>query len=376
MRKNIILVLALAVIIVLVVVLSPSKKGFDAGVVKIGVISPVTGSGAGVYHEPLKKGIDIALAEINKDSKKIEVVYEDDKLDSKLSLSAYNKLKAEGVKYFVLNGSPSASVVGPLVKKDGNFSMVPSALLLSYKDDSPLTCRMALTADNYGPAFTDLFINKLGKKKVATLISNTEGGVAIQKVFKEKFESAGGKIVEEELFDKDAIDFRTQILKIKTNKDVEALVIINWSNTIETMLKQIKDQGLNVPIFSDSPTIKNSALKNLSLAEGVTFFDYSFSTSDSDTSLISEQFIKEYSARNNGDKPTIQAAQGYDLMKIITIAMENSDVNKPSSVANYIVNDIKDIQFAGGKFSFDNSCEAKREIATRKVVNGAFTEVK
>jgi len=376
MKKHIILVLALVVIVIVTIVLIPSKKGFEDGVVKIGIISPVTGSGAGVYHEPLKKGIDIALAEINKDGKKVEVVYEDDQLDSKLSLSAYNKLKNEGVKYFVLNGSPSASVVGPLVREDENFSMVPSALLLSYKDNSPLTCRMALTADNYGPAFTDLFMNKLGKKKVATLISNTEGGVAIQKVFKEKFELAGGKVVVEELFDKDAVDFRTQILKIKANKDVEALVIINWSNTIETMLKQIKDLGLNVPIFSDSPTIKNAALKNLSLAESVTFLDYSFSTSDSDTSPISEQFIKEYSARNNGDKPTIQAAQGYDLMKIITLAMENSDVSKPSSVANYIVNDIKDMQFAGGKFSFDNSCEAKREIATRKVVNGAFAEIK
>jgi branched-chain amino acid transport system substrate-binding protein len=360
----------IAIIVILVIVgLVVSKKPAESGVVKIGVITPITGSGAGVYHEPLKKGIDIALAEINKNGQKVEVVYEDDQLDAKLSLSAYNKLKAEGIKYFVLNGSPSAGVVGPLVKQDGNLSMVPSALLTSYKDDSPLTCRIALTADNYGPAFTDLLLNKLGKKKVATLISNTEGAVAILNVFKDKFETAGGKVVLQETFEKDAIDFRTQITKIKADKDVEAVVIINWSNTIETMLKQMKDLGLNVPIIGDSPTIKNSALKNMALAEGVTFLDYSFATDAVNMTVTTKNFIGEYS-KLYGAMPTVQAVQGYDLMKIMAYAIANSDSKNPASTADFIINDIKNYHLAGGDFSFDKSCEAKRDITVRKILDG------
>lgn len=340
-------------------------------VVKIGIITPMTGSGAGVYHEPLRRGIDLALAEINKDGKQIDVVYEDDQLDAKQSLSAYNSLKMRGIKYYILNGSPSAGAVAPEIRKDGNFSLVPSALLTAYKDDNPRTCRIALTADNYGPAFTDLLLNKMnGKKNIATLISNTEGGIAVFNALKEKFEAAGGKIVQAETFGKDDTDFHTQIAKIKNNKQTEAVIILNWSTTIETMLKQMKQQGLNLPIISDSSTIKNSALKDIALANGITFLDYSFSVDNTNASDISKNFVASYAAVYNNDKPSFQAAQGYDSMRLMAYAFSNAKTKTPDSVADYFVNNIKDYPSAGGNFSFDSSCEALRDITVRKVSNG------
>ena len=376
MSKKIVLwiILALGIVVGVWYVQRDNGPISNDGPVKIGIITPMTGSGAGVYHEPLKKGIDIALAEINKDGPKVEVVYEDDQLDSKLSLSAYNNLKLKGIKYYILNGSPSASVVGPEIVKEGYFSMVPSALLTSYRDSSPLTCRIALTADNYGPAFTDLLMKDMGKKNVATLISNTEGGMAIFKVFKEKFEAAGGKVVQEETFGKDDTDFRTQITKIKANKLAEAVVIINWSTTIETMLKQMKEQGLDLPIISDSPTIKNSALKNMTLANGVTFLDYSFAADDAQASDMSKNFVAQYASANNGDTPSIQAAQGYDVMKLISYALANAKDQSPSTVASYFVAKIKNYPSAGGNFSFDKSCEALRDITVRKVADGRISK--
>jgi branched-chain amino acid transport system substrate-binding protein len=367
--KKIYIILGVVILIALGIVFSSKKTGAE-DTTKIAVIGPMTGSSVGVYYEPLKKGIDIALSEINKDSKKIEVVYQDDQLDSKLSLSAYNQLKAGGVKYFILNGSPAASAVGPLIRTDGNLSMVPSALLTAYKDDSPLTCRIALTADNYGPAFTDLLINKLGKKQVATMVSNTEGAMAIFNVFKEKYEAVGGKIVQAETFGKDDIDFRTQITKIKANKNAEALVIINWSSTIVPMLTQMKELGLKLPVFSDTASIKNSAIKDLSLANGITFLDYSFSLDDQSISDIAKKFINDYAQLYTGEKPGIQALQGFDSVKILAYALSKANPEKPSSVADFIVNDIKNYPLAGGNFSFNNTCEATRDITIRKVSDG------
>ena len=364
------------VVIVLAGAVMVSRNQTTLGPVKIGVIGPVTGSSAGVYYEPLKKGIDIALAGINKSGTKLAVVYEDDQLDGKLSVSAYAKLKAEGVRYFILNGSPAAAAVAPLIKADGNVSMVPSALLTAYKDDSPLTCRIALTADNYGPAFTDLFLNKLDKKQIVTLVSNTEGAMAIYNVFKEKFEAAGGQIVQAETFGKDDIDFRTQITKIKANKKAEAIVVINWSSTIVPMLTQIKELGLTLPIFGDTGTIKNAAIKDLTLANGITFLDYSFTTDGNNVSGIAQKFISDYASLNGGSKTSIQALQGHDSVSILAHALAQADAKNPTSVANYIVNNIKDYELAGGKFSFNSTCEADRDIAVRQVVNGEIVDVK
>jgi len=373
--KKIYIILGIVIVIIIGIVFV-SKNTVESEAIKIGVIGPVTGSSAGVYFEPLKKGIDIALAEINKDGQKVDVLYEDDQLDGKLSVSAYNSLKARGVRYFVLNGSPAAAAVAPLIRQDGNFSMVPSALLTAYKDESPLTCRIALTADNYGPAFTNLFLNKLGHKKVATLVSNTEGAIAIFNVFKTVFESAGGEIVQAETFGKDDIDFRTQITKIKANKDAEALVVINWSSTVVPMLTQIKELNLNLPIFGDTGSIKNSAIKDLSLANGVSYLDYSFSVDGTDISANAKKFIASYAEANNGEKPSIQALQGHDLTKIIALGLSKVDAKNPASVADYIVNKVKNYPLAGGNFSFNETCEANRDITVRKIVDGKTIEVK
>jgi len=61
--KKIYIVLGLIVIVLIGIVVF-STKPVESDIIKIGVIGPVTGSSAGVYYEPLKKGIDIALAEI------------------------------------------------------------------------------------------------------------------------------------------------------------------------------------------------------------------------------------------------------------------------------------------------------------------------
>jgi branched-chain amino acid transport system substrate-binding protein len=376
MSKTLKWVIAIVVIILIIAgvwylgVKSTTAPSVETGPIKIGVISPMTGSAVGVYHEPLKKGIDIALQEIGEDSK-IELIYQDDQLDAKQALSAYNLLKMQGVKYFILNDSPAAATVGPEIVKDGNFSLVPSALVPSYKDESPLTCRIALTADNYGPALAELVFNKLGKKKVASIYPNSEGSVAVEKAFREKFESLGGQVIREETFVKEDSDFRTQLTKIKGSKEVEAIVVMNWFSTVELMFKQMKELAINKPVISETWTIKNKDLKDLSLVDDVSFVDYSYSSEETNLSAVAKGFVVAYE-QAYGEKPGLQSVQGYDTMRLLAHAIKNTNPVSPSALANFFVANVKNYQLAGGSFSFNDTCEVSRDIVIRKVKDGKF----
>lgn len=374
---------ALGIIVVILIIVGilvyRSDKGFSISStasstepIKIGVISPMTGNAVGTYHEPLKEGIDIALGEMGSSSN-IQLVYADDKLDAKEALSSYNTLKMQGIKFYILNDSPAAATVGPEIVKDGNFSIVPSALATSYKDTSPLTCRIALTADNYGPALAELLYNKLGKKKVASIYSNSEGSVAVEKVFKEKFEALGGKVVEEETFLKEDSDFRTQLTKIKGNKEVEAVVAMDWFSTVELMFKQMKTLGINKPIVSDTWTIKSKDMKDLSLVDGAYIVDYSYAVDATNLSLVSQKFVSEYNLAH-GKNPSLQSVQGYDIVSLLAYALKNAKSQNPADVADYFVNGIKDYQLVGGSFSFNDTCEVSRDIVVRQVKNGKIVD--
>jgi branched-chain amino acid transport system substrate-binding protein len=341
--------------------------------VKIGVITAMTGSGA-AYGEEMKKGIDLAVQEINKSTETpLEVIYEDYQWDPKLALPVYNALKLKGVKIFIPDGSQGVSILGPEIVKDGNISFVASSVTPKYKDGSPLTCRLALTAENYGPALADFIFNKLGKNKVDTLYVNNEQGVSIQKAFEESYKKLGGEIVIKENFLPDATDFRTQIAKIKADKEAEVVVVGNYAKSASQMFTQIKELELKKQLVAENWTANNPAITDKSIEEGLYFIDYKFSIDGGGNSQLTNGFINKF-VSVYGAKPNLQAAQGYNLIKVIETALAGSSNNSPAEIAKSAIQ-IKDLEIVGGKVSLNSDCEAQRETAVRQVLNGAVTNV-
>lgn len=342
--------------------------------IKIGVITVLSGSGAGVYGEPLKKGIDLAITELNKTAAiPYEAVYEDYQLDPKLALPAYQKLKAEGVKYFVLNGTPADLTVGPEIKKDGLIAIDPSSLTPAYNDNNPLTCRIALTATNYGPQWADLVADKLGKKKVVLLFPEYDAGIAMKDAFKKSFEAKGGQIVGEEKYLKDATDFRTQITKLKMNKDAEIVVTINYFKSADTMFKQMKELGLGKTIVTDNWTINNTALVNKELVDGAYYVDYKYSLDNTAMDQTTKDFIDAFEA-TYGERPGLQSAQGYNMAKLYAYALEGRK-KEPREVSDMFVKKVRNLKIVGGTISFNGDCEVERDTAWRKMEKGTALDV-
>lgn len=96
MKKSSIIVIVLIVIISIGTIFYFKIRNSDnVSTIKIGAVLPLTGDMSS-YATSLKKGMDLAIEEINSnggiDNKKLLVVYEDDKGEAKNAVSAYRKL--------------------------------------------------------------------------------------------------------------------------------------------------------------------------------------------------------------------------------------------------------------------------------------------
>ncbi len=378
MNKTTKILIAVIVLLIIIWLVATSGKQHATDSIKIGVVSFPTGPAAAFAKISLN-GISLAVDDINKaggiNGRNIETVIEDYAYDSKRAVPAYEKLKGQGIEFFFLDGSSAAAAVGPVIRTDGNFSVVPSAAIPAYKDNNPLTCRLALTADSYGPAIADFIAQKFPKPRVAFLMPNNDYGQGIQDKTVERLKALGGTIVDQEKFDQATSDFRTQITKLKgLEKDYDVLVTTNIYNTVEPMFKQISDLGLTKPIVSENWTTMNPQFKHKDLEEGVFYADYAYTPDPSQGEHPNVTAFKSAYKERYGEYPSPHAANSYDSIRILAEGLAHADAQTPVSVSNYLIHTLGSYAGVSGQFTFNSDCEVDRAITVR-VMKGGVAEV-
>ncbi|MEK7390909.1 MAG: ABC transporter substrate-binding protein, partial [Patescibacteria group bacterium] len=94
MKKTLWAIIIIVIIVVLGGILftkNSSNLQTDKTAIKVGVIIPLTGDLA-IIGEELKKGIDLAISELQFKGLNITAIYEDDRFDPKVTATAANKL--------------------------------------------------------------------------------------------------------------------------------------------------------------------------------------------------------------------------------------------------------------------------------------------
>jgi branched-chain amino acid transport system substrate-binding protein len=373
---------AVIVVIIIIVIASLVWKKPE-GVV---VTEPIKIGGAYILSGPQsligelqKNASQMAIDEINAaggiNGRQLELVLEDSTYEPKTALSAYESLKLKGAKYIIADGSPVVSAIRPAAVADGNLVFSSGATTPGYFDNSNLSCRIALTAKNFGPGFTEL-LQKKGYKNVVALLPDNEYGRGLADEFTKAFTPTGGKIVSIEFYNASptAGDYRTNITKLKSvQSQADAMVVVQVANTVEAMLQQIKDLGWTKPMVSDYYMIQNPALKNLSLANGIDFVDYQYSRDDLPTeSTVSKTFKANYASKF-GSTPVYLGAGHYEIVKILAEGLRNAG-DDTQKVADYI-SKIKNYEGVTGKLSFNDDCEVSRDLVFRTVKDGKIVDV-
>ena len=370
MKKKIIWAIIIIVVIILVVL--GVKNGGDDGKIKIGVLTPLSGPLA-IAGEVQKNALAMAVKDNPND--KIELIYEDSKYDPKTSVSGYEALKMKGVKIIIADGSPVVAAIRAKAVQDGIMIFAQSATTPAFTDDSPLTCRIGLTADILGGSISQYVNGSLKYKKIAIMSANNEYGVTMKDEITKSFESLGGQIVATETYDQASGDLRTNITRLVENQNnIDALVVTN-NITPESMFRQLKELGWTKPIVSDAWTITSPYMKDRKVACGVPFIDYAYTPqADLDTNPTAANYSKTYEAQFKGS-PILLGALTYDSYNILSKAINEVGGN-PKKIAEYLP---KMGEFAGitGNVSFDGSCQnINKKLIWRKVnADGTFANL-
>lgn len=179
----------------------------------------------------------------------------------------------------------------------------------------------------------------------------------------------GHPLIVEERFNDGETDFKSQLERIKKTSP-DAIVI--WGNAKESalILKQIREMGLNQPLYASDRTVNPEFLKIAGpLAEGlVTTCQYNPDAADPKLKAFKAVYLKRF-----GSEPDVFAAHAYDGMNILIEAVKKAGLNR--ALIRDVLTDMKTFQgYQGvtGVVNFDGTWNNVRPIFMAKLNNGKF----
>ena len=250
MKKSLTVVLALSAALALSVT-GCSKS--DSNSITVGGVAPLSG-GVAVYGVECKKGIDLAVEEINAaggiNGKNIVFVCEDDEGDPAKSVNAYTKLTtSNGVKYIIGSLTSGATIaITSLAQADGVVQIAPAATAVAVTEAGNYIFRACYTDPFQGKVGGKFAAANLGAKKAAILYDiGNDYSVGLKENFVAEFTANGGAVVAAESYNTGDKDFNAQLTKIKTAAP-DVVYLPDYYGTVALIAKQLRAQGITVPI--------------------------------------------------------------------------------------------------------------------------------
>lgn len=361
---------AILLIAILALPLACGKK--EAGEIKIGVITPLSGEGA-TYGEATKRGVDLAVAEINAqggvNGKKVRIIYEDDQINPQVGTQAIQKLINVDKVPVILGafGSSVSLAVAPIAEQNKVVLFSASSTADALKDAGDYFFRNVPPNSRQGQSAARFALEKLNAKKAAILYMNNDYGISLTESFKTYFQNNGGSVVETDVYNPGDRDFRSQLSKIKdTNPDV--VFYPGHYQESGLILKQARELGINVPFIggdgSYSPELISIA-GNAAEGSYYTLMAMGYGVADEQIDQFTNSFETSY-----GIEPDVYSAYAYDAIQVIVNAIRNggysSDGIKQALYAT------KNFLGVTGYTSFDANGEVDKEFSVYIVKDGKF----
>lgn len=305
MKKKIIR--SIVVIVLIIIGFTLSDKPMDATPIKVGVILPLSGDLAFI-GEPAKRGAEMALESFKETKHKYELIFEDDQFDGKKTVTAANKLiSIDKVDALVTFGSSGANSVKPLaeVSKVLHFAVASDQNIADGKYNfnhwtSPEEEVTTMVAE----------LIKRNIKTVSILTVNQDGMVSISNELRNELRNTGIKIITDEKFNVGTRDFRSLVLKVKSNLP-DIIIMVNYSPELEILGRQIVEAGIKTPMTS---------FEGLDATTDPKLFSGSWYSTASD---VTEGFKNDFKTKFNID-PIVGTGNVNDIISLVITATENT----------------------------------------------------
>ncbi len=291
--------------------------------VKVGLILPMTGQQASTGRQ-LEAGVKAYMAQHGNKvaGKTVEVIIKDDTGVADISKRLAQELVVND-KVSVLGGfglTPIAMAVGPVASQAKVPAVIMTAATSVIVEQSPYFVRVGRTMPQMTFPIAD-WAAKNGVKTAVTLVSDYAPGIDAEKFFKQRFEEAGGKVLDALRAPLASPDFAAFLQKAKDLKP-DALFLFVPSGQGATLMKQVIDRdfaGSNIRVIATGDVTDDDLLNSMgdSVLGMVTSHDYS---ADHD-SPENKAFVEIFKKVNNNMRPNMMAVAAYDGMDVIYRAL-------------------------------------------------------
>ena len=349
-----------------------SKESGDT--IKVGANFELTGNVAN-YGNATIEGLQLAIDEANEaggiNGKKIELVSVDDKSEAAESINAATKLISDDdVKVIVGPATTGLVLAETQTATDAKVPIIapcatsPEATVENGKV-KPYVFRSCFIDPQQGEVMATFAAKELKAKTAVIYVDNSSDySKNLAKVFKEKFEAAGGKVVMEEAFLQKDQDFKATLTKLKTaNADV--MFVPAYYEEVGKIVKQAREMGINSAILGTDGW-DDTKVVDIAGADALnnTFFSTHYSEKDAEVQGFIEAYKKKYNRA-----PNVFAALGYDAGKMLVDALKRAGSSDTEKIREAL-EATKDLKVGTGTISMDKNHNPIKTAVILEMKNG------
>ena len=331
---------------------------------KIGLIVPLSGTGASIGHY-VKKGVELSVDKAKENGAEIELFVEDDGWEIPKSLSTAQRLiSLHKVHALLVVGSAVGNAVASIAERNKVVMIAIGASDYKIAKDKLFSFTHWVTPETESKLLIDEIVRR-DYKNVGIIVTEQEGAIAIFDAVKSevKKQKVHDRFKFEKHFLPNQLDFKTVLLKIKEKK-LDSIVLCLFSDDLVSFTKQAKALNVDIPfigveMFEDEHTVKAS--------EGALFGHWYVNADEA-----SGDFTAAYRTAYN-EHPGWAAANSFDAVSLVLEA-HNKNSDSTQKMASYL-SSIKDFKGAAGVYSATGDNRFTLPAAVKVVMEDGFKKL-
>jgi branched-chain amino acid transport system substrate-binding protein len=306
-----------------------SGAAIAAEPVKIGVVTPLSGTYAGIGQQ-VRWGLELATKEVNAaggiKGRQIELVFEDEEANPAVAVQKAEKLFQVGKVDFLTGtvNSGSTLAVGQLAERSGKLIATTVSFADSITGDkcSPNVFRVNAKAGQQSAALAAWLSKEKPQAKVFYLGPDYEMGRSTVAAFKSNVDRVGGQSLGEVFAPLDSKDYTQYFGQLRASRPQILYTSVAGNDTVR-LFTQLQEFGLleNLTVLGASGTVTAQNIGAIGkAAEGfVTGVGYSAEIE----TLENKKFLEAFRAANKAD-PDLYGADSYGLIYAYKAAVEKA----------------------------------------------------
>ncbi|WP_298836911.1 ABC transporter substrate-binding protein [uncultured Roseobacter sp.] len=330
-----------------------------AGKVKVGMITTLSGGGAGLGID-VRDGFMLAAKMAGNDN--LEVVIEDDQRKPEIAVQLADKM-IQSEKVDVMTGiiwSNLAMAVVPAATAQGKFYLSPNAgpSALAGKGCHPLYFNVAWQNDNLHEA-AGAYANDAGYKNTFILAPNYPAGQDALTGYKRMY---GGELAGEIYTKLGQTDYAAEIAQIRASGADSVFFFLPGGMGI-SFLKQYAGSGVDLPVVGPAFSFDQGILQ--AVGEAALGVKNTSQWNKDIDNAANKAFVEAFQAEY-GRLPSLYASQGYDTANLLLSAMAKADVSDADAFRAALA--AAEFDSVRGDFAFGPNQHPVQDFYVREVI--------